>query len=132
MKLLQLVCLLLDYTFHFLLLDYTFHPKSTIFNLSLITSTCLLLNNLPHLLVWMYNASLWCKYFWYQSFGMYHSFRILGFIAREMQLPRVPNTPKALPNYRWLGSMKPTSNINKSQSFRIIEKPITEHFQKIM
>jgi len=28
--------------------------------------------------------------------------------------------------------MKPTSNINKSQSFRIIEKPITEPIQKIM
>ena len=28
--------------------------------------------------------------------------------------------------------MKPTSNINKSQSFRIIEKPITEPVQKIM
>ena len=132
MKLLQLVCLLLDYTFHLLLLDYTFHPKSTIFNLSLITSICLVLNNLPHLLVWMYDASLLCKFFWYQSFGMYHSFRILGFTVCEMQLPRVPGTPKALPNYWWLESMKPTSNINKSQSFRIIEKPIIEHVQKIM
>ena len=75
MKLLQLVCLLLDYTFHLLLLDYTFHPKSTIFNLSLITSTCLVLNNLPHLLVWIYDASLLYKFFWYQSFGMYHSFK---------------------------------------------------------
>ena len=121
MKLLQLVFLLLDYTFHLLLLDYTFYPKSTIFNLSLITSTCLVLNNLPHLLVWMYDASLLCKFFWYQSFGMYHSFRILGFTACEMQLPRVPGTP-----------MKPTSNINKSQSFRILEKPITELVQKIM
>ena len=73
MKLLQLVYLFLNYTFHLLLLDYTFHSKFTIFNLSLITSTCLMLNNLPHLLVWMYDASLLCKFFWYQSFGMYHS-----------------------------------------------------------
>ena len=28
--------------------------------------------------------------------------------------------------------MKPTSNIHKSQSFRIIEKPIKKHVQKIM
>ena len=104
MKLLQLVCLLLDHTFHLLLLDYTFHPKFAIFNLSLITSTCLMLNNLPHLLVWMYDVSLLCKLFWYQSFRMCHSFRILGFTAHEMQLPRVPSTPKALPNYKWLGS----------------------------
>ena len=38
--------------------------------------------------------------------------------------------PKALPNYWWLGSMKPTSNINKSQSFKITKKPIIEPVQK--
>ena len=46
--------------------------------------------------------------------------------------PRVPGTPKALPNYWWLGSMKTTSNINKTQSFKIIENPITKTVQKII